>query len=203
VASAVSTELLGLCAECHCAHGGSSHIAGKFSRRLQLATGLHRRLAGASPPVTGPSSIYAPRVVSRQEGPVPEFTAWSSSAQNHACVLIGCVRSSSESVRRKRIVEQSIRPSEVESATWSARGTLDWWVKERQQAIARCPWGSGSPSQCGRCGSHRLLPSVLSGGPLPLSTLSPFAPGAPASPGAPRGPTTDTPTGHVPLAFGP
>jgi hypothetical protein len=24
-------------------------------------------------------------------------------------------------------------PIEVEAATWSAGGTLDWWVKERQQ----------------------------------------------------------------------
>jgi hypothetical protein len=24
-------------------------------------------------------------------------------------------------------------PIEVEAATWSAVGTLDWWVKERQQ----------------------------------------------------------------------
>ncbi len=28
-------------------------------------------------------------------------------------------------------------PIEVESATWSAGGTLDWWVKERQQWLGR------------------------------------------------------------------
>jgi hypothetical protein len=28
-------------------------------------------------------------------------------------------------------------PIEVESATWSAVGTLDWWVKERQQWLGR------------------------------------------------------------------
>jgi hypothetical protein len=28
-------------------------------------------------------------------------------------------------------------PVEVESATWSAGGTLDWWVKERQQWLGR------------------------------------------------------------------
>jgi hypothetical protein len=28
-------------------------------------------------------------------------------------------------------------PIEVESATWSAAGTLDWWVKERQQWLGR------------------------------------------------------------------
>jgi len=28
-------------------------------------------------------------------------------------------------------------PVEVESATWSAGGTLDWWVKERQQWMGR------------------------------------------------------------------
>jgi hypothetical protein len=28
-------------------------------------------------------------------------------------------------------------PIEVESATWSAGGMLDWWVKERQQWLGR------------------------------------------------------------------
>jgi hypothetical protein len=28
-------------------------------------------------------------------------------------------------------------PIEVESATWSAAGTRDWWVKERQQWLGR------------------------------------------------------------------
>ena len=28
-------------------------------------------------------------------------------------------------------------PIEVESATWSAGGQLDWWVKERQQWLSR------------------------------------------------------------------
>jgi hypothetical protein len=28
-------------------------------------------------------------------------------------------------------------PIEVESATWSAGGTLDWWVKERGQWLGR------------------------------------------------------------------
>jgi hypothetical protein len=28
-------------------------------------------------------------------------------------------------------------PIEVEAATWSAGGTLDWWVKERQQWMGR------------------------------------------------------------------
>jgi hypothetical protein len=28
-------------------------------------------------------------------------------------------------------------PIEVESATWSAAGTLDWWVKEQQQWLGR------------------------------------------------------------------
>jgi hypothetical protein len=28
-------------------------------------------------------------------------------------------------------------PIEVESARWSAAGTLDWWVKERQQWLGR------------------------------------------------------------------
>ena len=28
-------------------------------------------------------------------------------------------------------------PIEVESATWSAGGQLDWWVKERQQWLGR------------------------------------------------------------------
>ena len=28
-------------------------------------------------------------------------------------------------------------PIEVESATWVAAGTLDWWVKERQQWLGR------------------------------------------------------------------
>ena len=28
-------------------------------------------------------------------------------------------------------------PLEVESATWSAGGTLDWWVKERQHWLGR------------------------------------------------------------------
>jgi hypothetical protein len=28
-------------------------------------------------------------------------------------------------------------PIEVDSATWSAAGTLDWWVKERQQWLGR------------------------------------------------------------------
>jgi hypothetical protein len=38
-------------------------------------------------------------------------------------------------------------PVEVEIATWSAAGTLDWWVKERQQpAMARSSAWSGRPS---------------------------------------------------------
>jgi hypothetical protein len=28
-------------------------------------------------------------------------------------------------------------PVEVETATWSAGGQLDWWVKERQQWLGR------------------------------------------------------------------
>jgi hypothetical protein len=28
-------------------------------------------------------------------------------------------------------------PVEVQVATWSAAGTLDWWVKERQQWLGR------------------------------------------------------------------
>jgi len=28
-------------------------------------------------------------------------------------------------------------PIEVESATWALGGTLDWWVKERQQWLGR------------------------------------------------------------------
>ena len=28
-------------------------------------------------------------------------------------------------------------PIEVESATWSAGGTLDWWVKERREWFGR------------------------------------------------------------------
>ena len=28
-------------------------------------------------------------------------------------------------------------PVEVEAATWSAAGQLDWWVKERQQWLGR------------------------------------------------------------------
>jgi hypothetical protein len=28
-------------------------------------------------------------------------------------------------------------PIQVESATWSAAGTLDWWVKERQEWLGR------------------------------------------------------------------
>jgi hypothetical protein len=28
-------------------------------------------------------------------------------------------------------------PIDVEVATWSAAGTLDWWVKERQQWLGR------------------------------------------------------------------
>ena len=28
-------------------------------------------------------------------------------------------------------------PIKVESATWSAGGQLDWWVKERQQLLGR------------------------------------------------------------------
>ena len=34
--------------------------------------------------------------------------------------------------------EQKVNPPiEVESATWSAGGTLDWWVKERQEWLRR------------------------------------------------------------------
>ena len=29
-------------------------------------------------------------------------------------------------------------PIEAESATWSAAGTLDWWVKERQAVVRSC-----------------------------------------------------------------
>jgi hypothetical protein len=34
----------------------------------------------------------------------------------------------------RRVVEP---PIEVESAAWSTAGTLDWWVKERQQWLGR------------------------------------------------------------------
>jgi hypothetical protein len=58
-----------------CVAGGSWNLAsanehlatGKFKGRLQLVTGLHRQLAGASPPAAGPTSIYALIVAMRQE----------------------------------------------------------------------------------------------------------------------------------------
>jgi hypothetical protein len=34
-------------------------------------------------------------------------------------------------------------PIDVESATWSAAGTLDWWVKERREWYAVRTAGSG------------------------------------------------------------
>jgi hypothetical protein len=34
-------------------------------------------------------------------------------------------------------------PIEVESATWSAGGTLDWWVKDRQVWWGRVRGGDG------------------------------------------------------------
>jgi hypothetical protein len=33
-------------------------------------------------------------------------------------------------------------PVEVETATWSPGGTLDWWVKERQQWLGRSVGGT-------------------------------------------------------------
>jgi hypothetical protein len=43
-------------------------------------------------------------------------------------------------------------PIEVESATWSAGGPLDWWVKERQQCWAVCAVPTGV-----RSGSEQLI----------------------------------------------
>jgi hypothetical protein len=34
-------------------------------------------------------------------------------------------------------------PIEIESATWSPGGTLDWWVKERQQWFGRVRGSDG------------------------------------------------------------
>jgi hypothetical protein len=34
-------------------------------------------------------------------------------------------------------------PIEVESATWSAGGTLDWWVRERQEWFGRVRGSDG------------------------------------------------------------
>jgi hypothetical protein len=34
-------------------------------------------------------------------------------------------------------------PVEVQIATWSAAGTLDWWVKERQQWLGRVRGSDG------------------------------------------------------------
>jgi hypothetical protein len=34
-------------------------------------------------------------------------------------------------------------PIDVESATWSAGGTLDWWVKERQEWLGRVRGADG------------------------------------------------------------
>ena len=44
-------------------------------------------------------------------------------------------------------------PIEVEAATWSAAGTLDWWVKERQQ----CGWGGYAVLTDVNAGSKPLI----------------------------------------------
>ena len=42
----------------------------------------------------------------------------------------------------KRIAERLIR-AQVETATWSKAGQLEWWVKERQQWLGRVRGADG------------------------------------------------------------
>jgi len=42
-----------------------------------------------------------------------------------------------------RIVAKSIRPSQVDTATWSRACQLDWWVKERKQWLGRIRGADG------------------------------------------------------------
>ena len=43
----------------------------------------------------------------------------------------------------KQIAEKSIRRIQVETATWSKAGQLDWWVKERQEWLCRVRGADG------------------------------------------------------------
>ena len=43
----------------------------------------------------------------------------------------------------KQIDEKSIRRSKWKSATWSAGGKLDWWVKERGKWLGRVRGADG------------------------------------------------------------
>lgn len=72
------------------------------------------------------------RVLSRQEGRVSQSKAWSS--------LIGTAsvfESDMQDLDPAQYGEADRRevdpPVEVEVATWSAAGTLDWWVRERRE----------------------------------------------------------------------
>ena len=52
---------------------------------------------------------------------------------NRSHVLIGMKVDDYDEADRREVDP----PIEVDSATWSAAGTLDWWVKERQQWLGR------------------------------------------------------------------
>jgi hypothetical protein len=42
-------------------------------------------------------------------------------------------------------------PIEVESATWSAGGTLDWWAKERREVVGTRTWWERSSEMDQSC----------------------------------------------------
>ena len=86
-------------------------------------------------PAAGLSSIYALMVAMRQEDQ-------GSSSQRGLLIRIESLfESGMENLAPARYVEADRRevdpPIEVETATWSAGGTLDWWVKERREWFGR------------------------------------------------------------------
>ena len=131
-------------------HPAIPSSGGRFSRRLQLDPGLVPPTRWSPSPVTtpevhsraeslkspGPSAIYLRPPGSTRNLAVCLNPAWPPSIQSRKCVRMIHAGSRSKSVQRGRSREVD-PPVEVQIATWSPGGMLDWWVKERQQWLGR------------------------------------------------------------------
>jgi hypothetical protein len=103
-------------------------------KRLAEMVSLALR-AGASP-CTGPSSHARAEGRDASRGLTFEFIAWSSFLKTESVF-----ESDMRDLDPVQYTEQDRRevdpPLKVDSATWVAGGTLDWWVKERLEWFGR------------------------------------------------------------------
>jgi hypothetical protein len=117
----------------------------RFSRRLQLGPGLVPPSSWSLPPCNGPEIHWRAKLL-KSPGPGGIYlilvrsaatlrpTAWCSS-HGIASVFESTMEVEDDYAEADR--REVNPPIEVESATWSPGGTLDWWVKERQESLGR------------------------------------------------------------------